>query len=415
MKILHIPRRFVKEKWGGTETVVLELAKAAADCDHEVEILCPAIFSAPGMEFMDNIRIRRFPYFYPYLGLGKVARQIFDNRGGNLFSFSLFKYLLTCPRPDIIHLHTGKRLGGIVRTVARLRKIPYFVSVHGGLYDVPEAEKTAYTEPAAGSWEWGKLLGFLFGSRRVFKDAAGIFCLGKKEAEFLRREYEPEKVHVLPNGVNTERFSFSVEARADFRRENGFGPDSFVILNVARIDPQKNQLVLVEMLHILRKEGVEAFLVLAGAVTDEGYERNLKATVSARGLDAFVRYMGSIEPHSELLPALYQGADMFLLPSVHEPFGIVILEAWASSLPVLAAAVGGVPDLITDDQNGLLFASGNQEQMLAQVRRMIGNGELRRKLAESALQKVRADYEWQNISQSLEKLYKRAIDENSFR
>jgi glycosyltransferase involved in cell wall biosynthesis len=215
--------------------------------------------------------------------------------------------------------------------------------------------------------------------------------------------------------VNTERFSFSVEARADFRRENGFGPDSFVILNVARIDPQKNQLVLVEMLHILRKEGVEAFLVLAGAVTDEGYERNLKATVSARGLDAFVRYMGSIEPHSELLPALYQGADMFLLPSVHEPFGIVILEAWASSLPVLAAAVGGVPDLITDDQNGLLFASGNQEQMLAQVRRMIGNGELRRKLAESALQKVRADYEWQNISQSLEKLYKRAIDENSFR
>ena len=66
--------------------------------------------------------------------------MLLDKKGGNLFSFSLMKALFQHPSIDLLHLHTGKRLGGIGRYVAKKRKIPYMVSIHGGAYDVPVEE-----------------------------------------------------------------------------------------------------------------------------------------------------------------------------------------------------------------------------------------------------------------------------------
>ena len=86
------------------------------------------------------------------------------------------------PGLDLIHLHTGKRLGAIGRHVARKRRIPYVVTVHGGVLDIPDKEFATYLSPTEGCFEWGKLLGLLYGSRRVFDDADAIICVDASES-----------------------------------------------------------------------------------------------------------------------------------------------------------------------------------------------------------------------------------------
>ena len=94
-----------------------------------------------------------------------------DKKGGNLLSFSLFKSLLLEPDVRLFHAHALKRLGGEVRTAARLRKKPFVVSLHGGVFDVPVAEQEQMLKPIENKPEWGKVFGALFGSRRILDDA----------------------------------------------------------------------------------------------------------------------------------------------------------------------------------------------------------------------------------------------------
>ena len=143
MRIVQVPRRFVRTDWGGTETVILETSKCLQAMGHHTEILCPRALSNTDREIIDGIPVARFNYFYPYWGLSASARLQLDKKGGNLFSFALLRELYRFPDLDLIHLHTGKRLGAIGRYVAAKRHLPYVVSLHGGVFDVPAGEAIA--------------------------------------------------------------------------------------------------------------------------------------------------------------------------------------------------------------------------------------------------------------------------------
>ena len=124
MKVLQVPRRFTTRAWGGTETVVLETSRRLLASGHDTRIVCPNALDRTAFEDVGGVPVTRHPYFYPYLGLSSDARGQMDRKGGNLFSFSLFRDLMQDPNVDLLHAHTGKRLGGIVRTAARLRGAP---------------------------------------------------------------------------------------------------------------------------------------------------------------------------------------------------------------------------------------------------------------------------------------------------
>ena len=82
---------------------------------------------------IEGVPIHRTAYFYPYFGLRKSARLQLDLKGGNLCSFALMHRLASHRDVNLVHLHTRKRLGGMVRTVARLRGVPYVLHLHGGI------------------------------------------------------------------------------------------------------------------------------------------------------------------------------------------------------------------------------------------------------------------------------------------
>ena len=331
MKIINLARRFTRDEWGGTETVLLETSRRLQREGHDVQIFTSTALDGTRQETVRGVPVRRYPYFYPFWGLSPEARGQMDRKGGNLFSFSLQRALLRESHVDVIHLHTLKRMGGIGRQVARRRGLPYVLSLHGGHYDVPAEEFADVVAPLQGTVEWGKLLGWWVGSRRVLDDAAAILCVGEEECRLTRERFPDKRVEFLPNGVDTVRF-----ARGDgdgFRRRHGIPLEARVALTVGRIDPQKNQLGALAALRALRDRIPDLHLLLIGHVTNPHYRDRLRAEIAEHGLTRRVTLVEGLDAFGEDLVDAFHAADLFLLPSLHEPFGIVVLEAWPPDCP----------------------------------------------------------------------------------
>ena len=413
MKVLQVPRRFVASHWGGTETVILETCRQMVAKGHTTKVVCPSPLSKPGVDTLGGIAVERHGYFYPWLGLDAQARLQYDHKGGNLFSFSLMRALTREPNLDLIHLHTAKRLGGIVRHVAEKRRIPYVISVHGGLLDVPTEEAASWTEPSRGKPEWGKLLGWWVGSRRVFDDAAAILCVGAEEQRLTAQKYPGKKVIHLPNGVDPDHFSKGDGAA--FRKAHGIDKGAFLFLVMGRIDPQKNQRLAIEALKELLATHPHAHLLLVGHVTNQPYVEKVRGLIAEHGLEGRITLIPGIPSSSPDLVNAYHAADAFLLPSIHEPFGIVILEAWAAGLPVIASRVGGIPSFVEDGEEGLLFEPNDRGALIGRMKALMDDADLGQRIAGAGKKKAVSQYSWSRVTELLLTIYEEAIRENSLR
>ncbi len=413
MKIVQLPRRFVRSHWGGTETVILETCKRLLATGHETKIICPSALSDRKQEVIEGVEVYRTRYFYPYFGLSSSARSQLDLKGGNLFSFELMRALKKEPGLDIIHLHTAKRTGGIARHIASKRGIPYVVSLHGGLFDVPTEESSTWTEPTQGAFEWGKILGWWVGSRRVFDDASAIICVGEEEKLLTQRQYPDKKVVHLPNGVDPKMFSDG--DGKGFRQKHQIPLDAYVLLTVGRIDPQKNQFFLIKQFMDICALKPEAHLLVIGHVTNSSYYNEIVSYVSKSGLENRVTVIPGLDVNSSDLTNAYHSADVFVLPSIHEPFGIVILEAWAAGLPVIASRVGGIPSFVAHLSDGILFDSNKATSLLSAVKNIIDNPDATKEMAISGRKKAVTEYSWGVITRRLVIIYEEAIRENSLR
>lgn len=413
MNVVQVPRRFVKSHWGGTETVILETCKRLLAKGHSTKVICPKALSDKHEEIIDEVKVIRTSYFYPYFGLSFNAKAQLDLKGGNLFSFSLMKALRKEPNLDLIHLHTAKRTGGIARHVSIKRRIPYVVSLHGGLFDVPGEEAATWTEPTKGAFEWGKILGWWVGSRRVFDDASAIICVGEEERVQTQRQYPNKNVILLPNGVDPSFFSTG-DGRS-FRKARNIPDNAYVILTVGRIDPQKNQFFLVKQFNEISKLESNAHLLIVGHVTNHQYYDEIKRYILDKGLEQRVTIIPGLAANSSELANAYHSANLFVLPSVHEPFGIVILEAWASGLPVIASRVGGIPSFVVHRQDGMLFQPNNSAELLSIVKVLREENNLASKIASLGKEKAAREYSWDIITDRLINIYEDAIRENPFR
>lgn len=402
MNIAHVTRRFAADAWGGTETVVLETSKRLQALGHSTAVVTTTAMAPTREEAIQGVPVLRHPYFYPYIGLSASAREALDRKAGNLFSFSLSRRLRKTPA-DVFHLHTGKRLGGIARAAAIAHRKPYVVSLHGGAFDVPAAEAATWTAPTAGALEWGKALGWWVGSRHVLRDAAAVICLSEAERAAVKARQPGARTVVLPNGVDTQRFRSGHGAA--FRARHGIRPDARLVLTMGRIDPQKQQHLAVEAVAQLRAQQIDAHLLLIGAVTDDAYGAMLTRTIADRGLAAHVTRIDGLRSNDPALVDAYHAADVFLLPSIHEPFGIVVLEAWAAGCPVVASRVGGIPGFATHLRNAFLFEPGDVSHAVTGLTSVLLHPALGRTLAEAGRRRAAERFDWIKVTEELVHLY----------
>ena len=408
-KIIHVPRRFVAEEWGGTETVILEISRQQQRAGWSPEIFTSMALAKQRDETIGGVPVKRFPYCYPFLGLSAADKAALDKKGGNLLSLSLFNALRREKNVRLFHAHALKRVGGEVRTAARWQKKPFVVSLHGGVFDVPTAELGTMLKPIENKTEWGKPFGALFGSRRVLDDADFVICVGQSEMEKAKKQLSHERIAYLPNGVDCAKFATGDGAA--FRAKHGIPSGAFLALNISRIDAQKNQLLALEAFAKLRAQQPNSFLILIGPETQPDYAKRLRDFIAANNLGDHVKILPGMRNDNPELIQAFHACDVFVLPSMHEPFGIVVLEAWSSGKPVIASRVGGLQALVSDGDTGFFInpnASDAAVDLAAKLNRFATEPELKNKIGANGLREAKSKYDWTQIGQQLETLYQRA-------
>jgi glycosyltransferase involved in cell wall biosynthesis len=407
-RILHIPRRFALDEWGGTESVIYNLCKQQQASGQRPEIHTSRALAPIPREVWRNIPIHRYRYCYPFFGLTAADVHALDKKGGNLLSLDLFWHLLAARDVRIYHAHVLKRMGGAVLTAARLRHKPCVVTLHGNIFDVPPAEAASIVVAQQGHTEWGKPFGAIFRSRHLLDEADAVLCVGFSEYEKAKAALGHGRVHHLPNGVTPEAFANG--DRAAGRHALGWPDDAIGFGCLSRIDPQKNQLLLVEAFAALvAAQPRQKFrLLLGGPVTAPGYLQEIEALIGRHQLETLVTLHPSVVAESARHRDLLSALDAFVLPSRHEPFGIVILEAWAAGLPVIASNIGGLAKLVSHEQDGLHFPAGDATALSAALERLAADAGLRRALAAAGQAKMRGHYTWAAINAQLEQIYQLA-------
>ena len=226
-RIIHVPRRFVFDEWGGTETVLAELVSQQRRQGWQPEIHTSRALCRTEAETWRDVPIRRYGYCYPFFGLSDAQRHQLDKKGGNLLSLPLLMSLLRAKNVRLFHAHSLKRLGGVVLTAARRQRKPLVVTLHGGVFDVPEQEKADMLAVQSRTLEWGKLFGAVFRSRRLLEEADAVICVGRGEFDHARKSLEHDRIHHLGNGVDAPRYAAGDGAA--FRAQHGIPADAVVM------------------------------------------------------------------------------------------------------------------------------------------------------------------------------------------
>lgn len=397
MKIAHVVRRFTFSEWGGTESVVWNIAKQQKALGLIPEILCTAALDKVGTDVIEGITIRRFPYIYPYFPMPQTDKTALDKKGGNPFSPCLIKSL-KAGNYDIFHIHAGGRLANYSLRLAKQLSIPTLMSLHGGSCAIPEQEMALMLKPLKHKFSYGGIIDRLYRARKAPESVANVLlALSKEEKEKLQNLYPEKRVELFPNGI----IHRELPDAGEFRKKYEIPEEAKILLCISRIDYQKNQKILLELL----KKFDDTHLLLIGPVTAQWYLDELLKEAENLNIKERLTVIKGLPPDSvELLQAL-KTAYCFILPSRHEPFGIAALEALDAEIPLIASNVGGLKDFLVDKQNALLFED-NDPTGLLQAYNSVST--LRDTLISCGKETAR-EYNWQNIAAKLTDIYRELL------
>jgi glycosyltransferase involved in cell wall biosynthesis len=411
MRVVHVLRKCNPAEWGGTEAAVQRLVAGLRQQGVRSVVYCPRLKNKTVANPLTEAgcTVKRFHSFLPILGVSRRQRQQMIAVGGNLMSLDLPIALRRESNVSVIHTHTLGRIGGIAALVARHRRVPLVVTIHGGFLDLPEALRKSFREPSRRGWEWGKLFGFLLRSRQLLRHADAVLTCNPKEAALLRGQFSDRRIVVHPHGISADlyRKDGREQARAVFPQIR----DRQVLLCVGRIDPVKNQRWLVEEAPAIFQRHPQALVVLAGACTDESYGETLRARIRDLHLENHVLLTGGLPPGDARLIGLFQEAWVVLLPSISETFGLVILEAWAAGTAVIASRTSGASALIRDGSNGWLFDHGDAHTFHRAVDLALLKPEVATQFAVEGGKRVADEYDSAVLTGQMKNLYAQLIEE----
>ena len=397
MKIAHIVRRFTFSEWGGTESVVWNIALQQKAQGLTPEILCTAALDKVGVEVVNGITIRRYPYVYPYFPMPEKDRLVLDKKGGNPLAFQLMNALKQGGY-DIFHIHAGGRIAQYSVTLGRKRQIPCIMSLHGGSCVIPPQEMELMLKPLKHKFSYGGIVDRIFRTRFTPESQMDmLLSLSQAETAALQQKFPQVKVRTFPNGI----LHRELPEAGDFRKKYHIPEDKKVILCISRIDYQKNQKILLELL----KQKSDTHLLLIGPVTAQWYLDELKSLSEELKVNERLTIIPGLAPDDpELLRAL-KTAYCFVLPSHHEPFGIVALEALDAGLPLIASAVGGLKDFLSDGKNALLFEDGNAAELCDAFGKLES---VKDKLIENG-RNTAQEYSWHTLAETLTSIYRELL------
>jgi len=374
---------------GGTEKVVKEVgARLVRNHDYEVQVLTSMIPQARGrrVEVIDGMQVVRSPSLYlerlpaflppPFTISPLIGRELGTRCGG----------------ADVYHVHNrfwypisayreAKRQGRLFLTIhnARPRGISDQVDRWGGLFDD------------------------VFG-QKIFGLCDRINCVSQTTMESTIPERYRDKAEVIYNGVDTSLYRPGLDT-SELRERLGLGPGPIILSN-GRLVEQKGFPALIKALELVRRQVRDARLVIIGRGP---LKEELQRHAASLGVGDVVQFVTGI-PESEL-PAYYNMADVFALPSLYEPSAVVLYEAMGCGRAVVATSAGGNPEIVSPEC-GHIVPPGDPESMAASLIEVLTDADLRRSMGQASRRRAESMFDWDVIAREWDRSY-RALDDAS--
>jgi phosphatidyl-myo-inositol alpha-mannosyltransferase len=349
---------------GGVQTHVRQLAARLLDDGHEVLVLAPSS-SEPAEPWVRGVgRPVRIPFngsIAPITPTPASSRRV--------------RAALEAFRPDVVHAHEPF-VPGTAMFATNAARAPVVATFH------------AYADRAFALRAAAPLL------RSVWRRLDVRLAVSEAAREFVGRAFGAERVRIVPNGADVALFR-------DASPAEGL-PEGERILFVNRLDPRKGFSTAIHAFERLAAERPAAHLVVAGDGEERSAYERLPAAVRAR-----VVMLGSVE--HDRLPPYHAASDVFLGPALgRESFGIVLVEAMAAGLPVVASDIPGYREVVRDGIDGVLVPPGDPGALASATARVLDDADLRARLA--AAGRARAErFDWDVVATEVMAAYREAL------
>jgi glycosyltransferase involved in cell wall biosynthesis len=403
-KVLILAQSFVRKKKDIISAHLFVSARKISSLGYDVEVLAPHQRGLRFFEKIEDIVIHRFRYSsdrYERLAYhGNMQQLVRENLLNKLiFLFFLFSFfwkaskLAAKEETRLIHAHWWIPSGLVGVWVSRVTGKPLLVTTHGTDIMILSSSKALRV-----------LAGFVF-SRVACITVVSTFLKQKLQSIL---QIPSTKIRVLPMPVDLDTFSPSEKAGLAGAYPEEEAKKRKKILCVARYTKQKKLDSLIDALALLKEEGFDFQAILIGEGEEE---KNLKRMIENGALADRVSLLPLMS--QQQLSRYYRESDVFVLPSVDEGFGLVLVEAQLCLTPVIGADSGGIPDIIESEETGLLFPPGNAQALAGSIKRILTEKELAKKLASNAYQQARASFSPDSIAGAFVSIYDGLINKEN--
>lgn len=379
---------------GGMSVYVRELARWLGSAGHSVDIFTYAPGQSREITLCPGVRLIHLNGKSGHIvkeQLPNHLRQVFDA----LEAYRLSQDLVY----DLVHSHYW--LSGVVGAMAQTHwNCPHLTMFHT-LGVLKNKTDSAENEPDHR----------IAHERKLVHSADGIVVPARKELENLLRHYcaPSEKISVIPCGVNLEQFRPLDRTAA--RAAIGLAQDEPVALYVGRFAPLKGLDLLLEAVACLKKRLSNLkLLVVGGDGLRSTGTLDLIEQSKHLGIMQHVSFVGRIEHDN--LPNYYNAADLLVVPSHYESFGLVVLEALACGTPVAATRFGASETVLQPGRNGAIIASPDAGSVAEAMKRQLTRPPQKR-LSRSHIRKTVTAYDWRQIAAGVGDLYHLLLDDQN--
>ena len=304
--------------------------------------------------------------------------------------------------PDVIHVHTTPHQPSTIQTVWAQRRMPCpcVVDSHDVYFNILPITRAKRAYYSFFKWLVRPL---------VLPHVRRVLPIMEEARRLAHREWgiPPEKTTLFYLGVDTDRFQYREEDRRRVREELGIPQDAVVLVNGGKVTPEKDNHILLEAMGRLKERVGNCWLIMIGNAPAD-YRAQLDALIEKHGLRESVKWL-SFLPNEEL-PAYYSAGDIGVWPG---DASITFVECMACRTPLVVPNSDYTEYAMTND-NGLLFARGDVDELVGALEKLATDHELRNRMAGNALDLVDGKLSWNVLAERSIEIYARAIDGSSF-